>query len=621
MSYFRHTSIIRISMALTMLLLQLYAVCQEKPKTDSFFLARKKGWLGKLGKSISVNVATLEEPSVIALMKNINPYIQFKGSVIRKISVSKIGFGQSVNDTAKVVRNIFNDIGQKLHVSTSEKTIKHNLFFKEGDKIYPYLLADNERYLRTIPYLQDARIVLHEVPDPESETDSVDVVIFYKDVFPISGAAVMSNPTSMFLEGRDENLRGNGDRIIIQTLYDYNRNPNTGIGAEYMKRNISGSFINVSAGYQNLAPNFSSGKREENMAYARINLPLVSPYHPWTGSLEIASHSTENDYSHDTLFYSNYNYRYNQLDGWIGYNIGSRKLLHELVRRKINEFIALRITGTNFTELPLIYKNIYNFQYASQRNLLAAYTIFKQDYYKTSFIYGFGRTEDVPEGFNASVIAGWTRKNQYERPYLGFELQRNYFNRNESYFNFDFRAGSYFKDGSFQDVSLLGSLESFSKLMKINNSRWSVRQFLSGSITQQINNFLNQPLLLNSTFGIPEYSNPDTTGSTRITLHSQTLFFNSWKFFGFSFAPFTFGDFCYLKPIAKPIGDGDGYIDFGAGVRTRNENLVFGTIELKVYYFPRTTMFMSPWNITVNSGLIFKYVSQFIKRPDFVPVN
>ena len=127
-------------MALTMLLLQLYAVCQEKPKTDSFFLARKKGWLGKLGKSISVNVATLEEPSVIALMKNINPYIQFKGSVIRKISVSKIGFGQSVNDTAKVVRNIFNDIGQKLHVSTSEKTIKHNLFFKEGDKIYPYLL-------------------------------------------------------------------------------------------------------------------------------------------------------------------------------------------------------------------------------------------------------------------------------------------------------------------------------------------------------------------------------------------------------------------------------------------------------------------------------------------------
>jgi hypothetical protein len=77
----------------------------------------------------------------------------------------------------------------------------------------------------------------------------------------------------------------------------------------------------------------------------------------------------------------------------------------------------------------------------------------------------------------------------------------------------------------------------------------------------------------------------------------------------------------YLKTIGQNVKTGDIYAALGGGARTRNENLVFGTIELKAYYYPRITGTMSQFNITLNTDLRFRYISQLIKRPDFVVVN
>ncbi|MFX4790141.1 hypothetical protein ABTB87_22960, partial [Acinetobacter baumannii] len=65
----------------------------------------------------------------------------------------------------------------------------------------------------------------------------------------------------------------------------------------------------------------------------------------------------------------------------------------------------------------------------------------------------------------------------------------------------------------------------------------------------------------------------------------------------------------------------EGYAAIGTGVRTRNENLIFGTIELKTYYYPRIVGVMSHWNITINSDIRFRYVTQLIRKPDFVQIN
>lgn len=592
-------------------------LAQDKEPIDTvFFLANKKGLLGKLGKSLSVNNPDPVIPTDGAV-KNEAAFNPYRGKIIRNIVIEKLGFNRSVNDTSKVIRNLFNDIGNLLHTSTAKQVILNNLFFSSGDTLYPYLLADNERFLRELTYLQDARITVKET----ANIDSVDVIVICKDVFPFGGSMDAGSAKMVSFEVNDDNLFGKGNRLQVRNLYDVNRNPDYGLGFEFLKRNIAGSFINVSVGYRNESPTFNTGQREEKNLYITGELPLVSPYHVWTGAFEIAQHFTENDYLGDSLYLNMYKYRYRIFDGWAGYNIGARKQLQQNFKSRFKRLVAIRAVHRSFQDIPGFYKNVYNINYSDLTTVLGSFTVFEQDYYHTNFLYGFGRNEDVPEGFSMSMIGGWTNRNQVSRPYIGFDYQRNYFSNRKNYINYNLRLGTYYNAGRFEDVSFLTSVEYFTKLRRLRKSKWYIRHFLSGSVTQLVNTVLNDPLRLSSDYGIPQLNNPDLHASTRITFNGQTVFYNTWKFVGFSFAPFAFANVSYLKTIGQSVKTGDIYAAFGGGARTRNENLVFGTMELKAYYYPRTTMTMSKWNITFNTDLRFKYISQLIKRPDFAVVN
>ncbi|MES2005918.1 MAG: hypothetical protein V4450_15475 [Bacteroidota bacterium] len=594
---------------------------QEKtnPSDTVFFLAHKKGLLGKIGKSLSVNNPDILLPSEGAV-KNELPFNPYRGKIIRNILIQKIGFNKSVNDTTKVVRNLFNDIGDAMHTTTHKRTILNNLFFSSGDTLYPYLLADNERLLRELTYLQDARITIQ--PDTGS-ADSVDVIVICKDVFPIGGSLEEGSDKMASFEVNDDNLAGSGNRIQIRNLFDSDRKPHYGVGFELLKRNLAGSFINLAVGYRNEAPSFNSGRREENNLYIQGELPLVSPYHVWTGAFEIARHFTQNGYVSDSLYQSDFKYSYRVFDGWLGYNIGARKQLQQNFKSRFKRMVALRAVHRSFQDLPDLYKSSYNFGYSNLVSVLGSFTLFEQDYYHTNFLYGFGRNEDVPEGFNLSFIGGWTNRNNVSRPYLGFEYQRNYFSNRKNYLNYALKMGGYWNDHRLEDITFLTSIEYFTKLRKLGQSKWYLRHFLSGSLTQLIKNVLNDPLRLSSDYGIPQLNNPLLKAGTRATFNCESVFYNTWKFVGFSFAPFAFSQVTYLRAFGNYIENGDVYAAVGGGVRTRNENLVFGTMELKAYYYPRTkgTLSINQWNITFNTDLRFRYISQLIKRPDFAVVN
>ncbi|MDE3252647.1 MAG: hypothetical protein KGO92_07550, partial [Bacteroidota bacterium] len=412
---------------------------QEKTSADTvFFLAKKKGLLGKIGKSLSVNYPDILLPEEGAV-KNEAVFNPFRGKIIRKILLEQAGFNKSVNDTSLEIRNLFNDIGNKLHPGTKEKVIKRNLFFSPGDSLYPYLLADNERFLRELSYLQDAQILAREIP---GETDSVDVIIITKDVFPLGGSLEEGSEKSASFEVNDDNLLGSGNKIRVRNLIDASRTPSYGLGFEFLKRNIAGSFINLTMGYRNESPAFNSLRREENNLYLLGDLPLVSPYHAWTGGFEIARHFTRNGYLSDSLYQSDFKYSYRIFDGWVGYNIGARKQLTQNFKSRLKRVIALRGIHRSFLAIPTMYQTKYDSRYSNLVSVLGSLTLFEQDYYHTNFLYGFGRNEDVPEGFSISFVGGWTNRNDISRPYAGFEYNRNYFSQRKNYINYTLRLGT-----------------------------------------------------------------------------------------------------------------------------------------------------------------------------------
>jgi len=177
--------------------------------------------------------------------------------------------------------------------------------------------------LREQPFIQDARIILVNV---EGSTDLVDVVVITKDVFSIGGTVNVSAVDRVRLSVREENLAGTGSKISVSTLYEKDRRPNFGYGAEFINRNIKGSFINFKLGFQNYRNAFNSGRREETYAYAQIEKPLVSLYMRWIGSIEISQNKTSNAYIKDSLYISDFRYNYINTDAWVGHNFGKNAL-------------------------------------------------------------------------------------------------------------------------------------------------------------------------------------------------------------------------------------------------------------------------------------------------------
>src|SRR5690606_28477104 len=137
------------------------------------------------------------------------------------------------------------------------------------------------------------------------------------------------------------------------------------------------------------------------------------------------------------------------------------------------------------------------------------------------------------------------------------------------------RLGGYSYHREYEDISVLANLEFFSRLRTLS-SRWKQRSFITAGITTQLNKQLNEPLLVESQYGLPEYENIHLGGDHRLTLRAESVFFNIWSLLSFRFAPFVFGNGMLLTPQDESLRHTKLYGTVGAGLRSRNESLIFG---------------------------------------------
>jgi hypothetical protein len=244
--------LLKIFISITALTLCECASAQVQEPVDTFFLLKKKGLLKKLGKNI-YREAPAEDP-----VKAVDPFLQYKGMVIRTIQIAPTGFNKIVHDTLGVRKTFASTLADKFHKNTLQSTVRKNLFFKEGDKVLPLLLADNERYLRDLTFIKDALIVLQPA---EGFPDMVDVLIITRDVFSIGGSFNLSGATKGRIVMREDNVSGTGNRIEGTAMYDKDRDPKYGIGASITQRNIGHSFINWSVRVQHIQACFQYGQK------------------------------------------------------------------------------------------------------------------------------------------------------------------------------------------------------------------------------------------------------------------------------------------------------------------------------------------------------------------------
>jgi hypothetical protein len=328
----------------------------------------------------------------------------------------------------------------------------------------------------------------------------------------------------------------------------------------------------------------------------------------------------------DSLYRNNYRYSYYNVDGWFAYNFGARQLMYRNLKTTVRKFVAIRAYRQHFDDVPE--KNIRKFDgtYADVSGILGSFSLFRQNFYRSSYIYGFGRNEDVPQGFSASLVGGYTMRQDSlldksrARPYFGIDALRSNYNKKGFYSAYTFRIGGYRYQGRWEDFDILLNVEHFTRL-KLIAANWYKRFFFSAGITKQFTPVLDPSLFIRSEFGLPYFAFDTVAYDVRATVKTEVVFYHTRKFLGFRVAPFAFADMSLLRPTRQGFKDSDVFSALGGGIRTRNENLIFGTIELRGYYFPRVLENMNHFKIKINTNLRFRYNSTFIRRPDFVTPN
>lgn len=553
------------------------------------------------------------EQSEFQLKSNAELFIPYEGKIIRNIIINRIPFGTLFNDTTQKFKNSLTNLANDLHHLTKEKVIYKNLFFRENEPVQPFLMVDNERFLRQLSYVQDASIQIEDLPFAPG---MVDVIVNVKDVFSLGGSIESIGLKKTQINFKEDNIKGTGNGAVLYTLYDAKRKGKFAFGGEYTVRNISGIFMNATIGYQSFFAT-RHAPPQENYYYASIERPLENRYMRWTYQLDLSYSDTHNRYFSDSLYLSDYRYNYYNIDAWAGFNIDAGKYSEEEEEKKLRRLFGVRIIERQIKDIPTKYETGNKWLFADMTALLFNMTLFRQNFLKTNFIYGFGRSEDLPEGMLASITAGYTIKEREERPYIGLNFEQYILNGKNNYFGYKIRTEGFMNDGKLEDVNVLLSLNYFDKLKQIG-PHWKQRFFISLDAAQQFNTVINEPLFLNSKYGLPEYGDDEIGGPFRGTAKVESVFFSPWSLASFKFAPFAFTRLSLFSPYGDNL---KLYSSLGGGIRMRNESLVFGTIEVKGFYFPQKNLNNSSFGLELSTNLIFKYDSRLVKRPDFIEIN
>jgi len=538
---------------------------------------------------------------------SIDNYTPYAGKTIRNIYVERVGFEKSIYDSTKKVTKTISKLANALHSNTRERTIRHHIFFEQYQALNPYELADNERFIRDKDFILDCRIVV----TPVEGTDSVDVTVLTRDVFSLGVTLGGTFPTSPEIGLYDANINGGGQRLQFTALIDQDRDPKFGYSILYRKSSFLGSLTNIDIGYTQLDNGLSVGDETEFSYLARITRPLVSPYMRLAGGLEVSRNWSSNVYSEPDSTYLDYDYKI--FNSWLGYNIG----INKAITNRNRYFLAFRYFDGYYVDQPQLEEAQKEPRYNSAYGYLSEFTFYRQNFYKTRYVFGFGRTEDVPYGISLAVTGGYVREVRLERPYGAFKIKYMDANKSGNFHRLTFQTGGYLRNDKIEDFLIQGGAAYFTRALNVNRSK--IRGLFSVDYTQIINRTVNDWLDVTDNY-IPGFSTDSLTADRRLAMSLQTVLYTPRAILGFRMAPFVQIDMVAADCNACDFHKST-YWGFTVGLRTRNENLIFGTIEIKATFIPRDEFGQNKFVFDFTQNLRVKNTGIFATEPTLIRYN
>lgn len=502
-------------------------------------------------------------------VKSESNFIQYQNKIIRNISFRQLNvFGPTIDDTTRTPDSWLEKTSNKIHFNTREYLLRNNLIVHEGDLIDPLKLADNERILREATYIHDARIYVR----PVNNSDSVDLYIVVKDVWPKAFDLNMLNLYSGSFAVWDKNILGFGHESRNSIFWNTKKKPGFGYEGIYSIPNIGGSFIRGRGTYMNKFGNETYGLSFDRNFY--------TPGVKYAGGLSVFKTSKPDYFQYpDTTIIAPVSFL--KSDFWLGRSFSLDRWNSLLNSRKSVAF-AFRVSNTSVSQRPSFSENQF-YIYQDRTLYLSSLTYSSQRFYKSNLIYNYGRTEDIPLGFQIQLVNGFETREFNNRGFAGFNASyANYFSK-LGYFYFWVGQEGFVLNKRIEQGMITAKFNHFSALYKFNRFRF--RHFVDVEFTKGIHRFKDEYLTINDSYGLKGFYNDSIRGIQRLNIHTESVCFSPWYFYEFRFVFFASAEFSIFGNN-KSFWKNPVYPALSFGIRIRNERLVFNTIELRFFVYP-----------------------------------
>ncbi len=524
-------------------------------------------------------------------------FIKYNGKIIRKIIIKKLNvFGSSVIDTSYNSTSWLGQTANKLHIQSRNFILKDNLLFASGDKFDAFIVSDNERIIRELPYIKDARICVKPL---ENTSDSVDICLITKDIWSIGVSASIRSIERYKFGIYDENFMGVGRKLQNNILINTKSDKTLGYKGYFKAHNIGGSFIAGELSYINL-----EDKEYKEIAISRR---FISPEIRNAGGAKYAVIDEIERVNYQDTLIRNEEIGETLQDFWLARSF-------PLSKGRTNIVASVRYSRKKFNKRPPVDSKTFQKFYNSNM-FLASFSLNREKFYNTNMIYSFGKREDIPYGFKTELLAGCEKNDYTRRFYTGVRFSIGQIIRSTGFVFAGVEFGSFIRHEKLEQGVFDFSLRYFSEM--IEYKRFRFRQFLTLHYTRGFKKLSSDSLSFNNKKGIRGLSDPLLHGDRRLVLKAETLCFLPADFYGFKFALYGFADIGFIrrKEIAfrKNVFSG-----FGLGIRIRNENLVFKTLQLRLAYYPRMPNNSSPFSYYVATTSRFKSKGFSSGKPELI---
>ncbi len=540
-----------------------------------------------------------------------NYFRPYRNRTVSSIHLKKLDiFGTNIKDTAKVAKKPLLYLN-KLHVNTHNRIIYHNLLLEEGHILKPAEAADSERILRQLPYIKDAKLMV-----AKRSGRRADVAVVTKDVFPLRidfSPSIISGNSFGF---SNINIFGTGHEF--QTELNFNDRDRDVSHDSYLKiRNIRGTFVDS---WINVAESFS-----KSGAGVLLFRDFVTPNTLYAGGGEFSRYTFRDivlpngqklgsnaEDPQATIIKSIRNTQ----DVWIGraFN-GISDLPAFLDLRRWRMLAAIRLNRVAFSERPQVSEN-NNEPFHNRTRILLSVGLSSRHYYKDVLVNLFGRTEDIPAGNLLQLTVGQEFGQFKNRKYLGVKFTKGDFIPHFGYLRGEIDYGGFYNNGDVEQGVMQTKFNYFTRLYTYHFLK--IRFFLNMKYTVGIRRANREIIDFDDPFGIRGYGSVEHSGTRRFIIDQESVFFTPIYFLGFRLVAFTFMDVGFLSglPFSGPMQGA-----LGGGIRLRNENLAFNTIQFRFGYYPNAPFDMSPTDF-VFSTKVSEPIQDFdLREPTVVEFN